>query len=94
MSDSIHIDPADGPHAAAGLSDEQVESLCNLMLWELSVRTSERQFMEYLHHRKVLREEHADLVDQVAYERDLMHFEEDVLADLDALPTAQRPLML
>lgn len=90
MSDSFHIDPSDGPHAAAGLTDDQVEYMCKLLLWELSVRMSEADFVDYLRTMRILREQHADLVSQVKYERDLMHFEEEVLADLAELPTKER----
>lgn len=94
MSDSFHIDPNDGPHAAAGLTFEQVDYLCKLMLWELGVRSSEAEFLGYLDAMKALREEHADLVRQVQYERDLMHFEQDVLEDLANLPTAQDRMVI
>lgn len=94
MSASLHIDPTDGPHAAAALTDDQLEYLSKLMLWELSVRTSKDGFMDYLELFKTLREGNDELIDEVQYERDLMHFEEEVLADLDALPTMTQPSLL
>ena len=94
MSDSLHINPADGPHAAAGLTDHQVEYMCKLMLWELSVRRSEGAFMDYLDEMRTLREQNADVVEQAQYERDVLNFEESVLADLDALPSTEDRIVI
>lgn len=91
MSEAFHIDPTDGPHAAAGLTNDQVEHLCQLMLWEISIRYSKDDFMGYLETLRRVREENSDIIGQVKYERDIMQFEESVLADLAALPsTADR----
>lgn len=91
MSGAFHVDPSDGPHAAAGLTDDQVEHLCQLMLWEISIRYSKEDFMGYLETLRHVREQNADIIGQVKHERDIMDFEESVLADLDALPsTADR----
>lgn len=86
MSEPAYIDSTKGPHAAAELTDHQVEYLCKLVLWEVSVRLPEHQYKAYLERQIQLRTEHAGLIERAKQERDLMDFEAQVLADLADLP--------
>lgn len=82
----FYIDPTKGPHAGADLTDEQVEYLCRLAFWELSVRTPDSDYLEFVEALPAIRQEIDDLVCQTRVERELMQFEADVMADLDDLP--------
>ena len=94
MSEAFRVDPSDGPHAAAGLTHDQVEYLSKLMLWELSIRYSKEEFQAYLDTLRIVREENADIISQVKHQRDIMEFEESVLADLDALPSTEDRIVM
>ncbi len=85
MSD-FRIDPTRGPHAAADLSDDEVEYLCKLVLWELSMRTTMAEYEEFLTDLSGIREELDDLICEARKERDQMEFKASVLADLEELP--------
>ena len=91
MSEFARIDPTKGPHAAAELSDDQVEYLCKLMLWEVSMRTSKTQCVDFLEDLVGIREDLDHLIGEARQERDLMAFEADVLADLDDLLVTGSP---
>lgn len=86
MSESAYIDSKKGPHAAADLSASQIEYLSKLVMWEVAIRVSEAEYVEYLERLIKLRHSHAGLIDQAKQERDLMEFEAQVLADLANLP--------
>lgn len=94
MDEFARIDPTKGPHAAADLDDDQVEYLCKLILWELSMRTTVAEYAEFLGDMSGIREELDELIGEARTERDLMAFEAEVLSDLDALPvlTPRGPL--
>ena len=94
MSDAFHVDPSDGPHAAAGLTDNQVEYMAQLMLWELSIRYTEDQFMEYLEALRLVRQDNAEVIDQAKQDRDVINFEASVLADLDSLPSTEDRIVI
>lgn len=86
MSDSAFIDSRKGPHAAADLSDHQIEYLSKLVMWEVAIRLSKDDYIAYLERLLSLRDTHGGLVDQAKQERELMQFEAQVLADLADLP--------
>lgn len=81
------IDPSQGPHAAAGLTDEEVEFLSGMLIWELGVRYSKDEYLELLSRASAARDRLDEEIEATRLERDLMSFEIDVLSDIDALPT-------
>jgi hypothetical protein len=81
------IDPSQGPHAAAGLTDEEVEFLSGMLIWELGVRFPKEEYMELLARASAARERLDDEIEFTRHEREMMRFEIEVLDDIDALPT-------
>ena len=80
------IDPAQGPHAAAGLTDEEVEFLSGMLIWELGVRFPKDEYMELLARASAARENLDDEIEFTRHEREMMRFEIEVLDDLENLP--------
>ena len=86
VMESIHINPAEGEHAAAAVPDEVLQSLLRSTLFEVAVRTNRHTFEEIL--RRAVKDRAAieDALNRVRYQRDLMRFAEAVTQDLAALP--------
>lgn len=82
----FHLEPGDGPHAASGLSNDQLEYLHHIVSLEMAVRMRREDFIE--HFRKVVtaRENQDDMVEEVRRDRDRMHFVTSVQSDLENLP--------
>ena len=80
------IDPDLGPHAASALSDQEVEYLSGLMMWELSLRLVKKDYLEMLAEAADGRLHLDEEIDQARFERDLMYFEREVLHDIEAIP--------
>ena len=81
------IDPSQGPHAAAGLTDEEVEFLSGMLIWELGIRFSRDEYIELMERATAARDRLEDEIEFTRHEREMMQFEVEVLSDLDALPT-------
>ena len=86
----LAIDPTRGPHAAAAVSDEGLEYLCKIILWELAVRTEKQTFLDELRTVLEAREQLDEPLAEVRNERDLMLFAAEVMADLDRLPLLEK----
>jgi len=80
------IDPDLGPHAACALSDQEVEYLCGLLMWELSLRLAKKDYLELLAEAADGRMHLDEEIDQARRERDLLYFEREVLLDIQAIP--------
>ena len=83
---SIQIDPSRGPHAAADMTDEELEFLARVVAWEVAVRTSTEHFRDHLTELSEARPRMQDAIRQVRHERELMRFAQEVLRDLEQLP--------
>lgn len=81
----FEIDFEKGPHAASGLTYQQLEQIHRIVTLEMAVRMNREDFIELLEMLADARKQHDDVVDQVRRDRDLMHFEASVLADLEKL---------
>jgi hypothetical protein len=88
---NIHIDPELGPDAAMGVSDEELKYLCQIVLWELAVRTDEREFEDCLQETIQSRRENGAKLDETRHHRDLMLFAAEVTADIGRLPEVIDP---
>ena len=86
-----YIDPEKGPHAAADLSDSEVDYLLKVMVWELGLRTTREECLRVLMAAIEARESLQDQVEHFRHERAAMYFEREVLADLADLPTVTEP---
>ena len=84
------IDPSQGAHAAADLSDAEVEYLAKLALWEYAVRNDRHQWIDFVEEIMSVRDEVHEVIVEVRKERELMAFEAEVLADLDNLEVVQQ----
>jgi hypothetical protein len=82
----VTIDPQQGAHAAAGMSNEELRTVCEVMFLELAVRTDPEEFEKCLRHAIARREECSDKVDEVRVERDRMQFTASVMLDIQRLP--------
>ncbi|MDH3730319.1 MAG: hypothetical protein OES13_04220 [Acidimicrobiia bacterium] len=85
------IDPSQGPHAAAGLTDEEVEFLSGMLIWELGVRFSKDEYLELLERAGSARERLDEEIEFTRNEREQMRFEIEVLDDIESLPTIEHP---
>ena len=81
------IDPSQGPHAAAGLTDEEVEFLSGMLIWELGIRFPREEYLDLLARASAARDRLDDEIEFTKQEREMMRFEIEVLSDIDALPT-------
>ena len=88
---NIRIDPSRGPRAAANLTDEALAYLVGIVAWEVAVRTSTKHFRDQLARLAEARPHMPNAIEQVRRERDLMHFAQEVLRDLERLPTQEEP---
>lgn len=80
------IDPDLGPHAASALSDQEVEYLSSLLIWELSLRLTKKDYLDILSEAAESRLHLDAEIDQARFERDLIYFEREVMLDIDAIP--------
>jgi hypothetical protein len=82
----FEIDPAQGAHAASGLTNEELEVLYRIVALEMAVRLSKEQFVELMERLGEARRNQDDLIDKVRVERDRILFVNSVEADLQNLP--------
>lgn len=83
---NIRLDPSRGPHAAAALTDEDLDYLAKIVAWEVAVRTSAAHFRDRLNELAEARVHMQEAIQHVRHERDLIRFAEEVLSDLEQLP--------
>ena len=80
------IDPTRGPHAAADLSDEELDGLARIVAWEVAVRTTTEQFRDQLGGLADQRVHMQEAIEAVRRERELMRFAAEVMQDIEQLP--------
>ncbi len=80
------IDPTRGPHAAADLTDEDLEQLARIIAWEVAVRTTTEQFRDQLGGLADQRADMQEVIDAVRQERELTRFAAEVMNDIERLP--------
>jgi hypothetical protein len=82
----FELDPGDGPHAASGLSNDQLEYLHHIVSLEMAVRMKREDFIEHFQSVVDERKQQDDMVDEVRKDRDRIQFVASVRADLANLP--------
>lgn len=87
--EQMHIDPKDGDHAAADLSNEALQYLYELVLWELAIRTDEEQFSNCLREATEIRSSLEEKLAQARRQRDLMRFAAEVMLDIERIPVIE-----
>lgn len=85
--DPIIIDPKQGWHGAAGISDETLRFLLNLALSEMAIRSDDGEFEQSVAESSE-RFQSSKFVERLRKERDLMLFAAEVLRDIRNLPVA------
>ena len=83
---SYQINNEQGPHAAANLSDAEVQYLAGVVLWELAVRSHREDFVAYLQQLIEQRDAGDEQLEGVRHQRDLMHFAAEVMFEIQQLP--------
>lgn len=87
--EQMHIDPEKGDHAAADLSDEAMQYLYEVVLWELAIRTDEKQFTNCLREASEVRRSLEEKLAEVRQQRELMRFAAEVMLDIERLPVIE-----
>ncbi|HLF62073.1 MAG TPA: hypothetical protein VI980_12940 [Acidimicrobiia bacterium] len=82
----FHIDPSQGPDAAADATNDQLETLLRILMWELAMRTSKEQFDQHLNQLAKARAEMDDDLENARNKREQRRFVAEVLRDLEKLP--------
>lgn len=85
MSD-FQIDPSQGPDAAASATNEQLETLLRIVMWEFALRTSKESFEQHLAQLAKAREQMDDDLESARQKREQRRFVAAVLDDLARLP--------
>lgn len=80
------IDPNQGPDAAAGATNEQLEVVLQILMWELAMRTTQEDYHEYLRRCANVRSRMEKDLDSARRKRDQAQFVASVLDDLARLP--------
>jgi hypothetical protein len=82
----FQIDPSQGPEAAADATNDQLETLLRIVMWELAMRTSKDQFDHHLSRLAHARAEMDADLDNARHKREQRRFMTSVLQDLEQLP--------
>lgn len=82
----FQIDPSQGPDAAADATNEQLETLLRIVMWELAMRTTKENFDQHLEHLARARAEMDDDLESARTKREQRRFVTEVLRDLERLP--------
>ncbi|MEX1124314.1 MAG: hypothetical protein WD895_02910 [Acidimicrobiia bacterium] len=82
----FHIDPSQGPDAAADATNDQLETLLRIVMWELALRTSKEHFDNHLNQLAKARAEMDDDLESARSKREQRRFVASVLRDLELLP--------
>ena len=83
---SYEINKDQGPHAASGLSDEDLQYLLRITSLELAIRMSSEDYTEAFHKIAEVRKEMDEMIEALRKDRDRMVFVAEVTADLERLP--------
>jgi hypothetical protein len=87
MEMNFEIDPDDGPHAGAQLSDADVEYLHAVIALEMAIRMEREEYVRHFHGVAAARGSQEDMIEALRGDRDRMRFIAAVEADLEALLT-------
>jgi len=82
----FQIDPSQGPEAAADATNDQLETLLRIVMWELAMRTSKDQFDHHLSRLARARAEMDDDLNNARNKREQRRFTASVMQDLEQLP--------
>jgi hypothetical protein len=85
----FHIDPSQGPDAAADATNDQLEALLRIVMWELAMRTTKEHFDHHLDHLSKVRAEMDDDLETARTKREQRRFVAEVLRDLERLPMVE-----
>jgi hypothetical protein len=85
MEMNFEIDPDDGPHAGAQLSDADVEYLHGVIALEMAIRMERESYVRHFHGVAAARGSQEDMIVALRGDRDRMSFIAEVEADLEAL---------
>lgn len=89
--DPINLDPRQGWHAAAGLSDHSLRYLLDLALSELAIRLDGAEFEWDVADAISQRFDDRGFVTRIKKERDTMNFAAEVMLDIQRLPETVAP---
>ncbi len=81
--------PDNGPHAAAALTDAQLEQLMEIVHWEAAMRMDRDGYHRLLRNYMEARDRSQDRLDSARGERERLTFAQDVLRDIAALPVTR-----
>lgn len=87
--EQMHIDPENGDHAAADLSDGAVRHLFELVLWELAIRTDEEEFNDCLCEANEIGGSLEEMLVKARRQRELMRFAAEVMLDIESIPVIE-----
>jgi hypothetical protein len=79
------IDPDDGPHAGAQLSNADVEYLHRVIALEMAIRMGPEEYVMHFHGVAAARGSEEDMIEALRGDRDRMSFIAAVEADLAGL---------
>jgi hypothetical protein len=82
----FQIDPGQGPDAAAEVTNDQLETLLRIVMWELAMRTSKEHFEHHLGQLAKARAEMDHDLTNAREKREQRRFVASVLNDLEQLP--------
>ena len=79
------LDKEQGPHAASGLSDEDLQYLLRITSLELAIRMSSEDYTECFRNIAEIRKEMDEMIEALRKDRDRMAFVAEVTGDLERL---------
>lgn len=83
---NFELDPNQGPHAASGLSDDELEYLHRIISLEMAIRMNEESYEKHFHNVAKARKEMDEMIQKLREDRERMCFVAAVQADIDSLP--------
>ena len=86
---TFELNPADGPHAASMLSNDELEFLQQVVAVEMAIRLNREDYERRFHGVADHRREMDEMVSDWRNQRDRMMFVASVTADLDGLPVLE-----
>lgn len=86
---TFHLDPAEGPHIASNLSDQELEFLQQVLAVELAIRLRKEDYETRFHRMASHRDEMDEIVSDWRRQRETMIFVASVTADLEQLPVLE-----
>ena len=86
---TFNLDPSEGPHAGANLTDRELEFLQQMLAVELAIRLGKTDYQQRFHDIASHRIEMEDMVTDWRRQRDQMAFVASVTSDLESLPVLE-----